>query len=300
MKKALLFFLISIYSVGKLIACISTVLPKSNVSDTTFFVQTNDARLATSLYYPTTHAKNITLIVVHGAKKFDRQYYTPLATKFIQMGFHVVLFDKRGTGESTGKYKDVNVKSSLEAFPDLALDLAYVCHHVNKINGIQNNKIGLLATSQGGWIFPIVLKEKNNIDFVISLSGPTVSIDQESLYSKLTGDEKPNQDYKPDVDIKKISDQVKFLTESKGYDPQNDILKITIPVLWIYGAKDLSVPALLCEEKIRFYQGTHAKINFSVYTFPDANHSLINIHTNKAENYLPVIEDWLISNHLTK
>jgi uncharacterized protein len=263
-------------------------------ADTSFFVKGTGAELAASVYYPDSVNNQITVVVLHGARKFDRKFYEPLAKKFNKAGYTVVLFDKRGTGESTGKYQEVSRKNSTEIFNILAEDAAAIVNTISEFVAIKKGRVGILATSQGGWVFPRVVQKTKAVEFVVSVSGPATSFGEENYFSELTGDEKPGKEYEDNVDLTAIEQKLKSYAGDKGYDPFEDIKNITIPVLWVYGKKDLSIPVSLSVEKIEQLKKEFSKSKFSYVIFPDANHSIVNIKTRQVEDYMTTIGEWIV------
>lgn len=261
------------------------------IGDTCFMVPSKDTELAVSLFRSELAVKSATLVIMHGAGKFDRKDYAPLAQKMRNLGYNVIIFDKRGTGQSTGKFLEIHISNAEEVFTLLAADVVAIIRHLKNIPGIASDPVGLVATSQGGWIFPKVAQMAAEVKFAISLSGPAVSFGEEVYYSKLTGDEKPFVENNKAVDFEATHQNVKNFKGRKGFDPGTDLLKLDIPVLWIYGQQDKSIPVLLCLEKIEQLK----KDNFKVLLYPEANHSLVNVKTQKVEDYLKEVKKWIDS-----
>lgn len=120
------------------------------------------------------------LIIVHGSGK-DATWpvYEPLVERLIQSGFGVAFFDKRGTGESSGRFLNISVKKSTEVFGQLSSDVVAVAEWVAKQPGIDKHRIGLFGLSQGGWIAPLAANKTELISYSVILFGPVASLGQE-------------------------------------------------------------------------------------------------------------------------
>jgi hypothetical protein len=62
--------------------------------------------LAGSVLVPTGPGPHPGVVVVHGAGQQDREGYRGLADRFARHGIAALLYDKRGSGQSTGHYLD--------------------------------------------------------------------------------------------------------------------------------------------------------------------------------------------------
>lgn len=130
------------------------------------------------------------LVLIHGSGKDAHwQVYQGFVKRMVKAGFAVAFYDKRGTGASTGKFPNISIKKSHEIFNTLANDAAVVADWVNRQEGIDKDKIGFFAMSQGGWVAPIAIKQSDAVDFSVIMSGPVTSLGHEKHYSKLAGDD---------------------------------------------------------------------------------------------------------------
>ena len=108
------------------------------------------------------------VVFVHGAGAGPRQAFNFLADRLARLGIASLIFDKRGSGSSTGDWRRAD-------FGDLAGD-ALACVRVLKSRrDIDANRIGLVAQSQGGWIAPLAASMSRDVEFMILISGATVT-----------------------------------------------------------------------------------------------------------------------------
>lgn len=136
--------------------------------EVTFFNQ--GLQLAGSLYKPQDSIRYPALIVLHAADGGTRQYpfYQHLTTYLPAQGMAVLLYDRRGSGQSTGDFETSD-------FEDLAGDASAAVDYLTSRNDIDSGHIGIYGISQGGWIAPIVAAERPRIAFIIIVSGCGVS-----------------------------------------------------------------------------------------------------------------------------
>lgn len=82
---------------------------------------------------------------------------------FLQHGFTLLRYDKRGAGESTGTYPDIGdyydtgnaslfEEDSTAKFNELANDALAGVEFLKNQENINPDMIGLIGFSQGGWI----------------------------------------------------------------------------------------------------------------------------------------------------
>ena len=132
--------------------------------------------LAGSLLLPEGKGPFPAVVFVHASGPATRDASRFLADQFARRRVAVLIYDKRGTGESKGDYR----KST---FDDLAGDALVAVELLSHRDDILPNAIGLHGTSQGGWIAPLAASRSNAIHFLILVSGPAVSPEASELFS---------------------------------------------------------------------------------------------------------------------
>jgi len=88
------------------------------------------------------------IIFVQGAGPDARSASQFLAQDFATHGVAALIYDKRGAGASTGDWKHAS-------FEDLAGDVQAAIGFLKRRPDINPHQIGLMGSSQGGWIAPI-------------------------------------------------------------------------------------------------------------------------------------------------
>jgi alpha/beta superfamily hydrolase len=84
----------------------------------------------------------------------------PLATEFAARGIAALVYDKRGTGQSTGDWRT-------SPFEALAEDAAAGVANLRNRPDIASSLVGIWGGSEGGWIAPAVAARDSQIAFVI-------------------------------------------------------------------------------------------------------------------------------------
>ncbi|WKZ74579.1 MAG: alpha/beta hydrolase [Vicingaceae bacterium] len=122
------------------------------------------------------------IIVLHssGHGHHDNAIYNHLEKNMNEVGVGVFTFDRRGIGESGGKFETAN-------FENLANDALQAVEILKKRNDIDISKIGLFGISQGGWIAPVAYTlNRKDISFMILVSSCGVSPAKQMEYSAIT------------------------------------------------------------------------------------------------------------------
>jgi len=142
---------------------------------------TNEAagiRLAGTLTKPKGDGPFPAVVMVSGSGPQDRDEtimghkpFHVLAHEFTRSGIAVLRYDDRGVGQSTGKFSGA---SSADFAEDAAAALAFI----RSKSYVQVGKAGILGHSEGGMIALILATGPNKPDFIISLAGPCIAIDE--------------------------------------------------------------------------------------------------------------------------
>jgi uncharacterized protein len=228
---------------------------------------------------------------------------------FAYNGVAYLSFDKRGTGKSTGDWRQAGIS-------ELADDVRAAVRFLRQRDDIDPNQIGIEGDSEGGWIAPAVATRDPGIKFIVIWAGPAMDyvpelmneVEENLKASGLSGEELQKA-----VEFKRqalqmlaggagLSDQAwaKFQTfvgpyrnekwfsyvgepEERGW-PQKKLYlmaqikssalwrQVKIPVLALYGGKDLNVPAQRNVTALTEELTKAGNMDFTIKVFPDANH----------------------------
>jgi dienelactone hydrolase len=153
---------------------------------------------------------------------------------------------------------------------------------VNKLQEVAVDlPVGLVGFSQAGWVIPIAATLNPSVDFIVVFSGPTItSLEQLRFQFHTNGD--PNywethSEAEAREHIKNDPDRFQFTAT----DPKHSLSKLAIPGLWLYGAKDIQVPAQLCIEQLNQLKGEGKPFEYRLY--PNLGHN-----TGNASDPTPV------------
>ncbi len=117
--------------------------------------QNGEVTLAGNLFVPVGEGPFPAVVIIHGSGKETARDLVLHSWFFVQHGFVVLTYDKRGVGESSGSYQRVVPKNSEAVLGELAGDALAGVEFLKNHNKIDPNRIGLFGLSQGGWIAPL-------------------------------------------------------------------------------------------------------------------------------------------------
>lgn len=115
-----------------------------------------------------------TVVIVHGSEDYSAVDFYSDPYLYAANGFAALAFDKRGTGESQGKY--------LQNFHVLSDDVVAAVRWLRTQQGIDGNRIHLAGFSQGGWIAPLAALKDGNIRSVLVGYGVMVPVTGEDRW----------------------------------------------------------------------------------------------------------------------
>ncbi len=224
------------------------------------------------------------LILAHGSAPTefrDLSYYIQLGTR---LNMAVLAYDKRGVGQSSGKYQFFNVAESEVWFELLASDILACLDWLEERPEIINKKIGLLGGSQAGWIMPLAASKTDQIDFMIIGEGAAVSAGEEHYFSQLSGDGSGEG-----VSIAEADQALSNFAGEKGFDPAPILPELKVHTLWFFGTEDPVIPV---DASIRALQAMNNPY-FKIQLLENGNHDFINVATKEPYDLSAFIKPWL-------
>lgn len=208
-----------------------------------------------------------------------------LEALFIKEGYGILYFDKRGVGDSEGKWHRSNIY-------DRADDTKAAIDYLKTINNVDASRIGVIGHSQGGWVAQVVGSlYRDDVKAIASIAGPVFDAELHltNIYNseflcegetKEKAFEKASKKAQSDINwvsvfpLKKAWRQLKEIAD---FDPSNDLKRITNPALFVFPSNDHMVyPGwALTTLNETFPEGIPD--NFSLSVIPGANHDLKNV-----------------------
>jgi pimeloyl-ACP methyl ester carboxylesterase len=284
-------------------------------------VAAGDVTLAGTLWLPPGDEQAATVYMHPGSGPSDRHndvYFPPIREHLLASGFAVSSFDKRGVGESTGRWQDAGIGE--QANDALACVSALISEELGAI--------GLFGHSQGGWVVVEAAGRGAPVAFVVTNAGPGVTpalqeryATRQLLISKgaspaeletwLDGYDRlvglMRMGYRlVDVpgwieglgirgpverfELPLFPDSEEFWDFAAlifDYDPRPALERIRVPLLALFGADDRLVPV---EESIAVYREAVSPELLDVEVFPGGSHRvLVGEPPRLAEGYLETL-----------
>lgn len=286
-----------------------------------------------TLYLPEMAGKHPAIVAYHSANGGARSYpfYEHLTKDLPAKGFAVLLFDRRGSGESEGNFDAAD-------FRDLAADGIAGIRYLKTRPEIDTARIGAWGVSQGGWIAPLAATMSSDISFLVIVSGCGVSPAEQMSYGAAFALREANysdqiidratrlrasvdsyyRGQEPAEKVRKIVEEARpepwfnlaYLPgggnlppnpqntkwfQEMDFDPLPTLSKVKVPVLVFFGQTDRWVPIEKSIEKIR--EATKNNKNVSINRIPGADH-LMMIGTSDSgghvsQEYVEIMLKWL-------
>ena len=120
--------------------------------------------LSGSILLPRGGAPFAAVVLLHGSGPQTRDWLLPIARRLAEAGAAALVFDKRGTGRSTGAW----MRASLE---DLTADAVQAVRALAGQPEVRGKPVGILAISQSGWYAPLVAASEPGVRFLVIVTG---------------------------------------------------------------------------------------------------------------------------------
>ena len=251
----------------------------------TITFQNGDVTLAGTLDLPAGEGPFPAIVTVHGSPPLTRNdlYNLYISHFFVQHGYAVLRYDKRGAGESTGEYPAVGVENSEVALNDLADDALAGVEFLRNHDLIDPDRIGLAGHSQAGWIIPLAASKSPDVAFMIISSGPTCTVGQEIYSSELTEE---------GTSLQEASDMARDFAGPHGFDPLPSLQKLDVPGLCIFLIQRFKNTIPLTIEILDSVIADHDK-DFSYIVYPNKGHGWRDEDTGQVYPVLYNALNWL-------
>lgn len=269
--------------------------------------QNGDVTLSGTLFLPLTTTTHSAVIFLHGAGSEGRYGSRFLAEHFIRHGIAALIYDKRGVGKSTGDWKRSD-------FNDLATDALSGIGLLKQRKEINPKHIGIYGHSQGGMLAPLIASRSRDVAFVISGAGSAVPVYESEIHSVMSqlrakgieGGELAEASeliklwinvmrtgqgwelFEPAVEKARGTKWFPLLhvppkdhwmwgfhRRIYDYNAAQYWAQVSVPVLVIYGERDLYVPVAQSIRNIDRALDTAKNRDYTILVLPRASHSFI-------------------------
>lgn len=150
--------------------------PRITAQDIQF--SNGSVRLSGTVYLPVEGEQLSGLVVLHSASMPTRKakLYRHLYEGLPGMGIAVLIFDRRGSGKSSGSLRGVDYEA-------LADDAIAGQRALQKLSRVDPNRVGFWGLSQGGWLAALSASRSKSTAFAISVSAPLVTPAQQMAFA---------------------------------------------------------------------------------------------------------------------
>jgi dienelactone hydrolase len=204
--------------------------------------------------------------MVHGSGAHGREEFQVFAAYCTLLGIAVIADDKRGLGQSTGRYP--GEAATPTTVDTLARDAEAEIRFLGALPEVDRARVGLLGDSQAGWIIALAAAREPAVRWAVPLAGPTVSVDESDTWGNLAG---KGVGPRAGTTAEMLA-QVRAVGRG-GFDPEPSLRRLSIPVHWVFTDDDRNVPTELCVERLRAVESGH---DFT-WTIVHATHTLLEI-----------------------
>lgn len=123
------------------------------------------------------------VVLVGGSGSSDRdndRYFPPIRQHFLNAGFAVLSYDKRGVGESSGDWREATMD-------DLAADASAALNFLRAQPEVQADAVGLFGHSEGGWVALRAGTARDDVPWVVTNSCPGTTPAAQERYALALG-----------------------------------------------------------------------------------------------------------------
>jgi dipeptidyl aminopeptidase/acylaminoacyl peptidase len=310
-----------------------TISPKGNnsikgqkidITKKTLAFQCGDHSIEGNLILPPGKGPFPAIVLIHGSGYSTRYNLYLEANFFAANGYAAFIYDKQGTGASTG---NIPLEAS---YNSLSEDALAAVNKIKEENNIVRDKIGLWGHSEGGWIVPLAASKTKDVKFAILSSGAAVGTFKQtwqSMVYQMENDEindstiKKANDYMSSLlsalkENKNLNDIKSLLQTAQNsswgnyalvprsdwelrlwknlvkHDPVPYLKNLSIPVLVLFGKKD---PSVINEKNVPLMKRylNVSKSEYSIVNIDGANHQFMLAGEKYSPEYFSAMSNWL-------
>ena len=209
----------------------------------------------------------------------DFRKHVAQTKELLELGFAVMRYDKRGTGESDGEVVGVSLANSPETIPLLAADMNAVLQQLLQMPEIDKDRVGLFGASQATWYMPLVAESAAEVGFMIVLTGGVMPVGINIRYEILSIHEGRG--------VGESQQLLEAYSGELGFDPRPSLRALDIPMLYLLGEQDPNGPFRVNRDEIELLKDEGKDITLVTY----AN----GVHVLDGIDFWPDVARWLSS-----
>jgi uncharacterized protein len=257
------------------------------------------------------------IVLVHGSNAQTRDALGPWMRFFASEGFAVLSYDKRGTGNSTGDWKEAD-------FGALAGDALAGLRFLAARPDIDPRRVGMWGISQAGWILPMVAAQApSEVAFLIVHAGSGATVREEGLHyleAELRAAGLPPASVAVGMRYQELDDAVtatgqgwnalqeyyeqhrvrepwlwaprapddwfrRYFRMLMDFDPTPYWRRVKCPALLFYGEIDANVPPSVSWPPIDAALQSAGNASTTMFVLPKANHVFLEAGTGSRDEY---------------
>lgn len=276
--------------------------------------QSDSITIGATVFLPASAGPHPAAVILHGGGDSSREESPPYrfwGPYLARRGYVVLLYDKRGNGDSGGDWRTVG-------FEERAADVLAGIDALRRLAEVDTAKIGLIGVSQGSWVAGLVARDDPGLCFVVNISGPAVSVreadtaalrfelvrdgwaprdvgERLALWQMMVDYTRSNSDDRlwerlvaaeiwagarawSEVAAFRIGERGSWWKQWYGrvadYDPLPVLTDTDVPMLWMYGERDSQSDVarnVAALEQLRL----EASKDYTIAVFPAAGHGLL-------------------------
>jgi len=249
----------------------------------------DELQLGGMLFVPEGEGPHPAAVLIHGSgtSRRNSKWYLSIAAHLQKHGVAVLLPDKRGCEKSEGSWVGVT-------FEELANDTLAAVDFMSQQDHVEASSLGVIGMSQGAWIASIVGAQRDDLAFVVSMSGGAVTTDEQLLHEEIYNIEPYTYSFLARL-IAPITTQRLLKMESlaplAGFDPIPYWLQTSAPVFFAYGGDDRNVSVEASIARLRENGLDHHRIE----VYPGGGHGISDPATNEVSTeYLEDLAEFIM------
>ena len=141
----------------------SDTSPSENYTIEKLTISSTGANISAEIYKPKTNSLHPALVLLYGSGNYTKSWMTFDADFYAKQGFEVLIYDKRGCGQSTGN-------GITATYENLAEDAIACLEILNQRKTVDKSKIGLWGFSQGAMLLPFIASKTDIPSFLIAIA----------------------------------------------------------------------------------------------------------------------------------